>query len=261
MTFTTVDGVRIRYQVEGNGPPLLLHHGTGDCLESWHAYGYVDVLRQSYQLITFDARGQGASDKPHDSDAYTLERRVADVVAVLDELGIERAHYLGVSLGGWVGLGMATHAQARLRSATIVGAQPYGQSMEPYRQLLRAGIETWLAALEQMAGLPLPPEHRRRLLGNDVQALLASVTHDRPNIAAMLPTATVPCLLICGDQDPLYTLMEQCAAQLPEAEFAGMAGLNHMQAIVRSDVLLPHVTRFLANVSLRADVMVGASAR
>jgi len=247
MSFINNNGVRIHYQVEGEGPPLVLYHGMSDSLVSWQEYGYAGPLKKDYQLILIDSRGHGDSDKPHNPDAYTLLLRVADVVAVLDELGIGKAHYLGYSLGGWIGLGLAKYAPERLQSLIVGGAQPYGHSFEAFRQILKGGIEGWVAAAEQMAG-PLPPERRQRLLSNDAQALLASVTYDRPNIAEMLPSVALPCLLFAGEADPICDLVRQCASDLPNAVFVSLPGLNHFQTVSRSDLLLPHITSFLAGV-------------
>src|SRR4051812_9895736 len=75
MPYVTNDGVRIHYAVEGDGPPLLLHHGFTIDLTAWYAWGYVDALKEEYRLILIDARGHGASDKPHDPAAYEMDLR------------------------------------------------------------------------------------------------------------------------------------------------------------------------------------------
>jgi len=84
-----------------------LQHGFSESFEDWYEYGYVDALKNNFRLILVDARGHGGSDKPHDPAAYALEYRVSDVVVVLDALRIEKAHYWGYSMGGWIGFGMA----------------------------------------------------------------------------------------------------------------------------------------------------------
>jgi pimeloyl-ACP methyl ester carboxylesterase len=217
---------------------------------AWRAgarYGYVEELKKEHRLILIDARGHGGSDKPHDPEAAAgLERRPADVVAVLDDLGIDGAHYFGYSLGGWVGLGLAKYAPERVRSLIIGGAQPYGQSMELYRQALAGGIEGWVAVMEKMLGSPITPGMKERLLSNDIQALSASVANDRPDISGILPTTTMPCLLYAGEADPLCPLVERCASKLPDARFFSLPGLNHIQGAVRSDLVLPPVVGFLA---------------
>lgn len=98
MPFTNNRGVHIRYEVEGHGPPLVLLHGFSENLRTWYWKGFVEALQDTYQLILLDVRGHGASDKPHDSAAYALAAYAADVVAVLDALEIEQAHYFGYSL-------------------------------------------------------------------------------------------------------------------------------------------------------------------
>jgi pimeloyl-ACP methyl ester carboxylesterase len=111
MPYAENRGVRIYYEVEGEGSPLVLVHGFTDGLEGWREYGYAAELKKEHRLVLIDARGHGRSDKPHDPEAAAgLERRPADVVAVLDDLGIDRAHYFGYSLGGWIGFGLAKYA-------------------------------------------------------------------------------------------------------------------------------------------------------
>jgi len=70
MPYADNQGIRIHYQVEGKGPPLMLQHGFTSNLKSWRQFGYVDALKHHYQLILLDARGHGASDKPHDPAAF-----------------------------------------------------------------------------------------------------------------------------------------------------------------------------------------------
>ena len=255
MPYAENRGVRIYYEVEGEGSPLVLVHGFTDSLEGWREYGYAAELKKEHRLVLIDARGHGRSDKPHDPEAAAgLERRPADVVAVLDDLGIDRAHYFGYSLGGWIGFGLAKYAPERIRSLIIGGAQPYGQSMGLYRQALAGGIEGWVAVVEKMLGSPLTPETKDRLLGNDVQALLASVTDDRPDISEILPTMTMPSLLYAGEADPLRPLVERCASELPNGRFFSLPGVNHIQGAVRSDLVLPQVVEFLAKTEVTLSI-------
>src|SRR5260370_38821394 len=96
MPYADNGNVRIHYQVEGEGPALVLQHGFTESVTDWYEAGYVEALRPDYRLILIDARGHGASDKPRDPDAYVLNRRVADVVAVLDALDIAKALFWGL---------------------------------------------------------------------------------------------------------------------------------------------------------------------
>ena len=189
-------GVRIRYEVEGEGPPLVLHHGLTGTLEDWRFLGYVGPLKGDYQPILMDARGHGASDKPHDPEAYAMEHRVGDVVAVLDDLDISSAHFFGYSLGGGVGFGFAKLAPEKARSLIIGGAGPRGRDPNAPNQtldLLEAGPESVLAAFEQSG--PVSPEWREQILANDFEALIANRKSPRLSFEDDLPNMTMPFLV------------------------------------------------------------------
>ena len=99
MPYATSEGLRIYYEIAGAGPPLLLHHGLTGSWRDWEEFGFLAGLQDDYQLIMLDARGNGASDKPHDPTAYGFEPGGADVVAVLADLGIGRPNQSGNPAG------------------------------------------------------------------------------------------------------------------------------------------------------------------
>ncbi len=115
---TTSAGVDIAYEVVGEGTPLALLHLLFDTREFWWRSGYVDAIRSTRrQLVLIDASGHGESDKPHEPEAYSLERRANEVIAVLDGLNIERTEVLGYSMGGWTALGLVCYHPDRLWAA------------------------------------------------------------------------------------------------------------------------------------------------
>ena len=85
----------------------------------------VQELPEEFRLIYVDHRGVGRSDKPHEVEAYAMPLRVADAVAVLDELGIERAHFVGTSFGARLGFGIGERAPQRVLAFVIGGQHPY----------------------------------------------------------------------------------------------------------------------------------------
>jgi pimeloyl-ACP methyl ester carboxylesterase len=93
MPYASNGGVRINYRLEGTGAPLVLQTGFSDSVESWYELGYVAALAKDYRLILIDARGHGASDKPHEPEAYSPAHMVDDVVAVLDACDVAEAHF------------------------------------------------------------------------------------------------------------------------------------------------------------------------
>ena len=247
MPYAENQGVRIHYRVPGAGPPLVLQHGFTDSLESWRELGYVAALSPHYRLILIDARGHGASDKPHDPAAYELNKRAGDVVAVLDALEIQRAHFWGYSMGGWIGFGLAQFAPERIDRLVIGGQHPYERQMEGFRQTCRIGIadggNAFAAAVEAAFGT-MWPGYMSRNLSADFHAYLA-VAQDRPSIEHILPGMSMPCLLYAGDADPLHSGAEQASKRIPQAIFVSLPSLGHAAVMIRSDLVVPQVVPFL----------------
>ena len=246
MPYADNGSVRIHYEVEGEGPPLVLQHGFSESVVDWYETGYVKALKPDYRLILIDARGHGDSDKPHDPEAYLLNRRVGDVTAVLDALDIATAVYWGYSMGGWIGFGMANYAKERVRALVIGGQHPYSRSLVALRQLVQRGIAqgggAFVAGMEEIFG-PESAERKERLLSADLKAYLALV-QDRPGLDDILPTMLMPCCLYAGEVDPIYPEVEECSRHIPLATFFSLPGLNHCDAYTRSELVLPRVTGF-----------------
>jgi len=242
-------GVRIHYEVEGNGPPLVLVHGFLDDLESWHELGYVDSLKRDYKLIPIDIRGHGGSDKPHDPDAYKLKLLVADVIAVMDALNISKTHFLGYSLGGRIAFALAKYAPERFHSFIIGGQGPYARPQARIRwwlQRLKKGMVAHIEMFEKEAGIKMMPQTRARLLANDTEALAAFLLASewRASLEDALPNMTMPCLFYVGEADECYASVRKCASLLPNAEFVSFPGLGH-EVDFQSHLVLPHIKKFL----------------
>ena len=249
MPYADNNGIRIHYHVEGEGPPLVLQHGFSGSLEDWReGDGIVQALERDYKLILIDARGHGASDKPHVPEAYELPLRALDIVSVLDDLDIDKANYWGYSMGGWIGFGLAGYYPRRLASAIIGGAHPYSRSFEAFRGVLASGITTFADSFaDHTRGIA--PGFAERLYLNDAKALLA-LQQDRPDIKKFLPSMTMPCLLYAGETDPRFSQVRDCARHIPQATFFPLPGCDHLKAMFATDLVLPHVKKFLAEVDL-----------
>ena len=100
------DGIRVYFEHDGGeGAPLVFHGGLRDSVTDLRESVLAQALPNSEFRRICHHRGLGKSEKPHDADAYEMRCRVADAVAVLDELGVERAHFIGQSWGGRLGSG------------------------------------------------------------------------------------------------------------------------------------------------------------
>ncbi len=121
MPVATNRGCRIHYEVEGEGPLVVLQHGFLDNQSSWKLMGYVDGLKDQFTVATVDSLGHGQSDQPTEPDRYRIQERAGDIVAVIDDLGADHAHLLGYSMGGWLSVGVARFYPERLRSLVVAG--------------------------------------------------------------------------------------------------------------------------------------------
>lgn len=109
-------------------------------------------------------------------------------------------------------------------------------------------MEAFLAPFESAMSEPIEDQVKARLLSSDVRAVLAS-SGDRPDMKEVLPTMTMPCLVYAGESDPLYPDVERAARRLPNGTFFSLPDLGHYEGFARSDLVLPYVTKFLAEVS------------
>ena len=254
MPFADNQGVRIYYQVEGKGPPLVLLHGFGMTHWVWYQGGYVDGLKDEYRLILVDGRGCGQSDKPHDTAAYALPSLVGDIVAVLDDLDVERASYFGVSWGGYVGRGIARYVPQRFRSLIFCGDGPSEDRFDPERdqalQVSRAGREVAVPVLREWFGQWWTSEWECYYAEADYDALVASrLAIANLDVNEVVASLTMPCLFLIGESDPGYPSIKACCERVPIATFVSLPGLDHFGAFLYGDRSLPHVRRFLAQVA------------
>ena len=104
-----------------------------------------------------------------------------------------------------------------------------------------------LQALPDLWAVPLPASLGARLEDNDVNALIAYRTQrlSSPGFIAILPKMTMPCLMFSGEADPVYARVRDAVAQMPNVTFFSLPGLVHAETFFRSDLVLPHVLRFL----------------
>src|SRR5215203_6130000 len=230
MPFATnaLDGTRVHFEDDGgDGAPIVLHGGIVDSVDLVRGSNIAKALQElseEFRLIYVDHRGVGRSDKPHKVEAYATRLRVADAVAVLDVLGIERAHFIGNSYGGRLGFGIGEHAPERVLSLVIGGQQPY--AMDPHTPLARlisealaesrteGTLEPFVAALESFSGVRIPDAQRALYLDNDPAAIEAASTAmvAEGAISEDLEGWEVRCLVYVGARDADFHDKAQRAA-------------------------------------------------
>ncbi|GAA3974616.1 alpha/beta hydrolase [Actinomadura viridis] len=219
---TAPDGTRLAVAVEGSGPPLLFLHEVAGDLHDWQAQ--VEHFAGRYTCVRYNARGYPPSGVPADPARYGQDTAVRDAVAVLDGLGIDAAHVVGLSMGGFCAVHLLLDHPGRCLSTTVIGA---GYGSAPHQRagfadearnaarLFREDVRTAADAyrngptrlqfkLKDPAGWRAFGE---RLAGRDpvgMSLTFSEVLARRPSLYDLrdrLAAVTTPVLLVVGDED------------------------------------------------------------
>jgi pimeloyl-ACP methyl ester carboxylesterase len=254
------DGVRIRYDVAGEGRPIVLLGGWGCDRTWWEHAGFVERLAPSFRLLNIDLRGHGDSDKPHDPAAYRAERVTEDVLAVADAEGVERFAMWGLSYGGWYGW-MTADARpdrvAALISSGSVSTEPETEEdwreydrtvLEPIRRNgTRALIELYRQEDAENYDREYPSWAEAVTLRADPLALVASQDWSLAGQTISVPMEEfpVPVLLTTGELEDPDDAAGRNAGRLPRGQSLRLPGLGHGGACAASDQLVPIAATFL----------------
>ncbi|HEY94763.1 MAG TPA: alpha/beta hydrolase [Dehalococcoidia bacterium] len=263
MPYAQCDEINIYYEIEGQGPPLVLGHGGNYTIDMWKDWGYTDRLKNDFQLIMLDFRGHGRSDKINQESGIGFGM-ADDVIAVLDDIGIDRTSYFGYSMGAMVGFSLATSQHvSRFNSFILGGMTPYewpeemiraiNISIEGYK-LLQTDPDAYIEWMENLLKRTLSPEEKIDLLSRNAEssASMQSGLLDTPPLSnEELSRIPVPCLIYCGEQDPFYPGAKESVEHIPQGVFISMGGFNHITAITQSDLVIPYIKSFLDVVSER----------
>jgi len=117
---TATDGTRLYYEEAGEGRPIVFVHEFGGGHRSWEPQ--MRFFARRYRCVTFAARGYPPSDVPADAEKYSQEIAVTDILAVMDHLGIDRGHIVGLSMGGFAALHLGLRYPERAVSLVVAGA-------------------------------------------------------------------------------------------------------------------------------------------
>jgi len=253
---TAADGARLHYKIEGEGPPLILHTGSGCDAELWRAAGYVDSLATSYRCILFDHRGHGLSDKPRGPEANHINRYVADVVALLDHLGLEHAAFWGYSAGISVGLKVAQENPTRITA--LVGSGGLGKTTPEQLcqivarrvpELREHGWEKMLARFDDQEPEPVPEWMKARIRVTDTQQFIdwfLALPDWEWNEWESLGQVVAPTLFVTGELEDPGDETATAAALMPNGTRFRIPGQGHINAFLKSRQVLPQVSAFLA---------------
>lgn len=253
-------GVHIHFDDVGTGPPVVLGHSILCSGEMWMYQ--VPRLAERYRVINIDQRGHGRSIPA--TETYTLQDMVGDAIAVMDSLGIERAVWGGLSMGGMVAMHAATtvpqrvagliladtHAGAETAYKTLkyramgVGARAFG--IAPF---FPAVIPLLFGRTTRAENPALITEWKRRFAEIHVPSLVQAVVAltRRRSIVEKLREVRIPSLVIVGEEDASLPppLSREIADALPEASFVVIQEAGHLSALEKPEKVTEVMLEFL----------------
>ncbi len=248
MGYADVNGLHMYYEQHGEaGTPLVLLHG-GMMTVDLNFAGLIPTLARDHQVIAVEFQGHG---RTADTDREITPAALAgDVVALLDHLGVDRAHVLGHSMGGAVALELAVGHPSRVRSVVPISASVRPDGMhEDLMDQSRHATSTRMPSAQDFADmqeayqrLSPHPEHFTQFLAT----LSASNADLKGWSDEQLASITAPTLLVMGDHD--FVTIDHGALMkrlIPGSHLAVLPNTTHMSATRRPELLLPMLAEFL----------------
>jgi len=251
--------MRIAWESQGAGAPVLLMHGLGYTREGWGPLR--ELLARRYRVLSFDNRGIGESEIP--PGPYTVEELARDAVQVLDESGVGRAHVVGASLGGFAAQVLAADRPERVDRLVLVGSSPGGAGAFPLPQgtlllmaeapslapavALRRFVENAVAPGTDVALVDAIYAYRQAHppdpAGWAAQAG-AGVTWDAGDRLARI---AAPTLVLAGSEDAVVDNRnaQLLADAIPGARVELVDGVGHLPFWERSEEFAARLERFL----------------
>lgn len=246
MPYIINNGVKINYESIGDGEPLVMLHPNGHCIKDWHILNYTAQLKKYFQLILIDGRGFGESDKPHEADYYQTQLIASDTVAVMNSLGIDRAHCFGYSMGGRNAFALMHYYPEHFNSFVIGGAHPYtvNKLLNSYTQLLHQGLPKLVEIFEKNFG-HFPLEVKSNFLKNDLTALLTINSLPLVDYSETLAHYKGNVSFIVGEKDPILHYVKKAQQSCESAQINVVPHKNHMQLFFSSTEIIRPLCNFI----------------
>jgi pimeloyl-ACP methyl ester carboxylesterase len=243
MPFFENEGVKIHYEIEGNGPDLIMIHGFAANIEiNWRLTNWIKTLKDSNRLILIDCRGHGKSDKATDAAQYG-KKMMNDIVKLMDHLSIEKANFFGYSMGGSITFGLLLHEPNRVKSVVLGGFIPSQISREQLEQSNKPMINAFSAESVEKVKDPLARQFRKfaESTGANLKTLIAVMEGFALDVDEIFTSFSemklkfkkikVPVLSVVGSDDALTTNKTLVAELIPGACHFQIQGKDHISIL------------------------------
>jgi pimeloyl-ACP methyl ester carboxylesterase len=271
MSDVLVNGIRLSYQVHGDGTPLVLAHGYGATLDMWSEQ--IGPFSEKRRVVVYDFRGHGRTEAPRDWSSYSVDDYVEDQRQLMDHLGIDSAYVGGLSMGGMIALQFALTYPERLKALLLCdtaasnrrmeglqGRESEGRIAAATRRVVVRDAVPLAFAVARYLPLQVLPAIRKAPVGvksyvRDMRqhtALgLRGAWHalmTRPDVEDRLGEIRVPTLIIVGDRDDLLAPSRIMQERIPGCRFVLIKDSPHGTANWRPDAFNKAVLEFLDDV-------------
>ena len=257
------NGIQMNYELSGRkeDPVVMLSHSLGSSLAMWNPQ--MKALEPHFQVLRYDIRGHGKSEAP--PGAYTLELLGEDAVALLDVLEIEKVDWIGLSMGGMIGQGVALNYPKRLKSlalcdtAAVIApeAQPIWQ--ERIDAVREKGVESQLEPTMERwftpSFLKLNPYMlgviREEFLATPAKGYLGCIYAIRKlNYLDRLSTINIPTLIMVGEDDPgtPISASEAIHQRIPNSKLVIIKSARHLSNVEQPEVFNTNILTFLMSL-------------
>ena len=225
------NGVKIYYELHGDGPPLLLTHGYSSTSAMWQ--GQVEALARRYKLALWDMRGHGQSDYPEDPAAYSEALTVGDMAALLDEIGAKSAIVGGLSLGGYMSLAFYRAYPERVEALLIIDTGPGFKKDEAREAWNKRALDTAERFEREGLGVLKSASRERSTVSHRdatglARAARGMLTQRDARVIELLPDIKVPSLIVVGaDDTPFLAASDYMAGKIPGAKKVVIPSAGH----------------------------------
>ena len=269
---THINDIGLAYSDEGQGPPVIFLHAFPLNRTMW--VPQVAGLKDRYRVVTIDLRGHGESDAP--MWRYTLDQFADDVHGLLEHLGIAKATFVGLSMGGYILFALYRKSPALFQSLVLADTRATADTPEAKTARFSMAQIAYRRGAPAIADLMMPKllspascEHRADLrdhlrtiiTGNQVTGIAGDLMamEERPDSTPLLSTISVPTLVIVGDED-LASPPEEVdamAQQIPGSTFVRIPQAGHLSNMENPAAFNAAILSFLTSVGKREEMPDG----
>ena len=257
------NGIQMNYELSGkkDASVVILSHSLGSSLVMWDLQ--MDVLKPHFQVLRYDIRGHGRSEAP--ARPYTLELLGEDAIGLLDALGIDRVHWIGLSMGGMIGQSIALNHRNRLKSlglcdtAAVIAAevQPIWQERidaarkKGMESQVEATMERWFTPSFHSANSPKEALIRNQFLATPLQGYLGCMEAIRKlNYLVRLTEIKIPTLIMVGEDDPgaPVAASEAMHKRIPNSRLVVIPSARHLSNVEQPEAFNAALLAFLKSL-------------